>query len=177
MQKAVQDTKFSHLTQTATTLTTPTYIGPAEPQEKYFDPIENREQAKPWGGLWTAPSLEDEDKISPFTRFEDRALVQPHHEVWHLQPNEDATVLFIDTKEKLEQLPTHQSCYNGRTYLDYEQIFSNPDIDGLHITQSVAHIKSFSKHHHLGSWDFTSTLWADLDWIENKTPNGQVQDH
>lgn len=177
MQKAVRDTDLHHLSESATALDTPTYVGPAEPVEKYFDPIENRQQAKPWGGLWTAPSSDKEREISPFTLFEDRALVQPHHEVWHIQPKEEATVLFIDTKEKLEQLPTHQSQYNRRTYLDYEQIFSNPNIDGIHITGDVAHVKSFADSHHLGSWDFTSTLWSDLDWIKNKTANGQVQDH
>lgn len=167
----------SRLTTPASELTTPTYIGPTEPEEKYFDPIENKEEAKPWGGLWTAPSLEDNGVISPFTRFENRALVQPHHEVWHLEPTEDATVLYIDTTDKLEELPTYQPKYNGRKYLDYEKIFKQNNVDGIHITQNVAHIKSFSKEHHLGSWDFTSTLWDSLDWIQSKTPNGEVQDH
>lgn len=176
MQKLTQKGEFDHLTEPATTLVEPTYVGPTEPEEKFFDEIENRNEAKPWGGLWTAPYLEDEGTITPFTRFEDRALVQPHHEVWHIEPKENAKVLYIDTKKKLEELPTHQPQYNGTTYLDYEQIFSH-NIDGLHITQNVAHIKSFSKNHCLGSWDFTSTLWKNLDWIKNKTPNGQVNDH
>lgn len=176
MLKDLQD-DLTHLMKPATELTKPVYIGPAEPQNKYFDPIENRESAKPWGGFWTSPSLEKEENISPFARFEDRALVQPHHEVWTLQPTKDATVLFIDTGDKLEQLPTIQPKHNGHTYLDYEQIFSNTEIDGIHITQDVARLKSFSKDHHLGSWDFTSTLWSDLDWIQCKVPDGTVSDH
>lgn len=178
MNDLVGNSTLQQFTVGAVTLDTPTYIGPTKPQTKYFDTIENRESAKPWGGLWTSPKLPEKNVISPYSGFENRALVLPHHEVWHLQPKESSTVLYIDTVDKLESLPTHQPrAFSSRSYLDYEEIFTDSGADGIHITGDVAHIKSFATTHHLGSWDFTSTLWNNLEWIKDMTFYGQVKDN
>lgn len=174
MQKS--DDALTTLLKPATDLTKPIHVGQSEPQYKYFYSITNTDRAKPWGGLWTAPASEDEGVITPFTQYDNRALVEPQYEVWKLSPKGNAHILYIDTVAKLEKLPVYQPNWTEqKSYLDYERTFSNPQIDGIHIVGDVTRDKSVT--HDIGSWDFTSTIWDSLEWISNTTKLGLVKQY
>lgn len=143
------------------------FIHPERPHPDRLDPISNRPQFKPEGGLWTS-SYRDES--SAWVNWMQAEQWYNHSDAtaWLLTPD-DPDIYQIDTLTDLKVLASefpNEDSPLSYTALDYEAI---ADVfDGIWLTQQGQWQTRFS-HPNLYGWDCESTLW--FEWcFENAEP-------
>jgi hypothetical protein len=148
------------------------FVGP-EPDSEQIEPIENvTGRSKPRGGFWTCQY--QPKHLSEFIKYERGGLVQPFQDVWRLEVDQTAEILYLESEDELKRQPSVTGPSERYTYLDFETIFE--EYDCVYVSGDLARSKSFSRDYSLRGWDFETYLWEDLSQFTSVEHVGTVED-